>query len=183
MPDSSTRSIPPPDGFQHIQKVLIANRGEIACRIIRSLQQLQLTSVIIYTKADRGSLHVRLADEVWVLPGTDGTGYLDQEAILGIARKAGVQAIVPGYGESFRVRSGINRDSPGKKTESRSMHVLYETSWDADHGRSFVSLCRLLIRKRGVCGKGRTGGTCLGGAFVLGHQIFWVETYRQGVGD
>jgi acetyl/propionyl-CoA carboxylase alpha subunit len=94
----SPRSIPPPDGFQHIKKVLIANRGEIACRIIRSLKQLGLKSVAIYTKADRGSLHVRLADEVWVLPGPDGTGYLDQEAILEIASKAGVQAVIPGYG-------------------------------------------------------------------------------------
>ena len=100
MPDSLPRSIHPPGGFKQIHKVLIANRGEIACRIIRSLKQLGLKSVAIYTKADRGSLHVKLADEVWVLPGLDGRGYLDGEAILGIASEAGVQAVVPGYGES-----------------------------------------------------------------------------------
>lgn len=67
----------------------------------------------IYTKADRGSLHVKLADEVWVLPGLDGRGYLDGEAILGIASKAGVQAVVPGYGESEQgFRSTLDWGTP-----------------------------------------------------------------------
>jgi urea carboxylase len=87
------------DGFQKIRKVLIANRGEIACRVIRSCQELGLTSIAIYSKADRSSSHVRLADEAWLLPGGDQTAYIEEEAVLEIARASGAHAVVPGYGE------------------------------------------------------------------------------------
>ncbi|KAJ9104963.1 hypothetical protein QFC19_003760 [Naganishia cerealis] len=86
------------DGFQNIHKVLIANRGEIACRIIKSCQQLGLTSIAIYSQADRSSLHVRQADEAWLLPGKDSEAYIDEEAVLEIAKKTGAHAVVPGYG-------------------------------------------------------------------------------------
>jgi 3-methylcrotonyl-CoA carboxylase alpha subunit len=86
-------------GFTSISKVLIANRGEIACRIIRSCRELGLTSVGIYTAADRTSAHVKLADEVWLLPGSDQSGYIQQEDVLEIAKKSGAHAVIPGYGE------------------------------------------------------------------------------------
>lgn len=69
--------------FTHIRKVLIANRGEIAVRAIKSLKQLGITSVAIYTTADRGSLHVKLADEVYKLPGSDQTAYIDEWVMRG----------------------------------------------------------------------------------------------------
>jgi len=86
------------DDFRQIRKVLIANRGEIACRIIKSCQELGLTSVAIYSKADRSSSHVRLADEAWLLPGADQSAYIEQDAVLDIARKSGAHAVIPGYG-------------------------------------------------------------------------------------
>jgi hypothetical protein len=87
------------DTFVAIRKVLIANRGEIACRIIRSCKQLGLVSIAIYTPADRTSAHVRLADEAWLLPGPDQSAYIDEDAILNIARQTGSHAVIPGYGE------------------------------------------------------------------------------------
>ncbi|WWD21796.1 urea carboxylase [Kwoniella shandongensis] len=86
------------DSFQNIQRVLIANRGEIACRIIKSCKQLGLVSIAIYSKADRSSAHVRLADEAWLLPGNDQTAYINEEDVLEIAKKSGAHAVVPGYG-------------------------------------------------------------------------------------
>jgi 3-methylcrotonyl-CoA carboxylase alpha subunit len=88
------------DEFKSIRKVLIANRGEIACRIIRSCRDLGLTSVSIYTPADRTSAHVKLANEAWLLPGPDQSAYIQADAVLDIAKKCGAHAIIPGYGES-----------------------------------------------------------------------------------
>src|SRR5271165_35188 len=80
-------------------KVLIANRGEIACRIIRTLKRLEIRSVAVYSDADRHSLHVMQADESIALgPGPAAATYLRQDAILAAARAAGAQAIHPGYG-------------------------------------------------------------------------------------
>ncbi|KAJ9115549.1 hypothetical protein QFC24_006959 [Naganishia onofrii] len=86
------------DGFQNVKKVLIANRGEIACRIIKSCRELGLTSIAIYSQADRSSLHVRQADETWLLPGKDSEAYIDEDAVLKIAKQTGAHAVVPGYG-------------------------------------------------------------------------------------
>ncbi len=80
-------------------KVLIANRGAIACRIIRSLKRLGIISVAVYSEADRESLHVAQADEAYSL-GEGGAShtYLAQDKIIDIAKQAGVEAIHPGYG-------------------------------------------------------------------------------------
>src|SRR5579883_3209107 len=80
-------------------KVLIANRGAIACRIIRTLRRLGVRSIAVYSEADRHSLHVRQADEaVCIGPAPAGQSYLSLEAILRAARDTGAQAIHPGYG-------------------------------------------------------------------------------------
>ena len=82
-----------------ITKVLVANRGEIACRIFRSCAELGLGSVAIYSESDRGSLHQQTADESVYLPGdTLAETYLNIEAILSAARETGADAIHPGYG-------------------------------------------------------------------------------------
>lgn len=88
------------NGFDRIKRVLIANRGEIACRVIRSCKELGLTSIAIYTPADRSSLHVRFADEVYLLNGPDQSAYTDEDEVLRVARESGAHALVPGYGES-----------------------------------------------------------------------------------
>lgn len=80
-------------------KVLIANRGAIATRIIRTLNKLNVNSVAIYAESDHQSLHVRHADEAYSLgEGNAAATYLDMEKIIDIAKKCGAQAIHPGYG-------------------------------------------------------------------------------------
>ena len=82
-----------------ITKILVANRGEIACRIFRSCAELGIGSVAIYSESDRGSLHQQTADESVFLPGdTLADTYLNIEAILSAARDTGADAIHPGYG-------------------------------------------------------------------------------------
>lgn len=80
-------------------KVLIANRGAIAVRIMRTLKELGVTPVVIYHEADKHSLHVQQAEESYSLgDGSVADTYLNQEKILGIAKESGAQAIHPGYG-------------------------------------------------------------------------------------
>src|SRR5258707_3859737 len=81
------------------EKVLIANRGEIAGRIIRTLREMGIRSVAVYSDADRASLHVRMADEaahVGASPSSES--YLRLARIIDVARAHGAQAIHPGYG-------------------------------------------------------------------------------------
>jgi acetyl-CoA carboxylase biotin carboxylase subunit len=78
------------------RKILVANRGEIAVRIIRACQELDIATVALYQAADQGSLHVRLADECVFLGSPKG--FMDHEAILRIACERSVDAIHPGYG-------------------------------------------------------------------------------------
>ncbi len=81
------------------KKILIANRGEIAVRVIRACLDLGISPVAIYSEADRGALHVRLAEQAqFVGPSPASESYLSIESVLGAARAAEVEAIHPGYG-------------------------------------------------------------------------------------
>ena len=122
------------------RKVLIANRGEIAVRIIRACRELGISPVAVYSEADRASLHVRLADEAYLIgPPPSTESYLSVERILHAAKRSGAEAIHPGYGflaenpgfAQACADSGVVLIGPsaasmrrmGNKTEARSLLV------------------------------------------------------------
>nr|MDQ3323149.1 hypothetical protein [Acidobacteriota bacterium] len=81
------------------KKILIANRGEIACRVIRACREMQIETVAVYSAADTDALHVRMADEAYFIGAPPSNeSYLRGEKILEVAKQSGAEAIHPGYG-------------------------------------------------------------------------------------
>jgi len=81
------------------ERLLIANRGEIACRIARTARRLGITTIAVYSEADAGALHVELADEAWPIGGSSSReSYLNIIKLIETAQRAGAQAVHPGYG-------------------------------------------------------------------------------------
>jgi pyruvate carboxylase subunit A len=81
-----------------INKLLIANRGEIAVRLIRACREMEIESIAVYSEADREGLHVRMADKTLSLGTAPLAGYLDAEGLVQLAKEAGCDALHPGYG-------------------------------------------------------------------------------------
>ena len=81
------------------KKILIANRGEIAVRIIRACNEMGIKTVCVYSEADRDALHVNMADESYCIgPAAAKESYLNMAAILSVAKLSNAEAIHPGYG-------------------------------------------------------------------------------------
>src|SRR5271167_2665263 len=81
------------------EKILIANRGEIACRVMRTAKRLGIATVAVYSEADAHARHVDMADEAWPIgPAPARESYLRIDKIIDAAKQSGAQAIHPGYG-------------------------------------------------------------------------------------
>lgn len=81
------------------KKILVANRGEIACRVIKTARRMGIATVAVYSEADAGALHVELADEaVCIGPAPSKQSYLLMDNIIAACRENGAEAVHPGYG-------------------------------------------------------------------------------------
>ena len=112
-----------------MEKILIANRGEIACRIIKTARRMGIETVAVYSEADRDALHVEMADEaVFIGPPAAAESYLLIDRIVEACRKTGAQAVHPGYGflserETFPralEKAGFTREGALRKSQWRN---------------------------------------------------------------
>ena len=132
-----------------IKKVLIANRGEIALRVIRACREMGIATVAVYSDADRGALHVLHADEAYRLgPAPAAESYLRGDLILEVARAAGADAVHPGY---------------GFLSENAEFAEACEAA-----GVTFIGPPASAMRVLGVEDQGSTGGGCGGDAASSG---------------
>ena len=104
------------------EKILIANRGEIACRIARTAGRMGIRTVAVYSDADRNALHVRMMDEAVRLgPAQPALSYLAIEKIVDACKSTGADAVHPGYGSSLRSarpRRSCLRGGPRRRTRT-----------------------------------------------------------------
>src|SRR5689334_24800812 len=99
MSDCRGGTRPRPTKKNMFKRILIANRGEIACRVIKTARKMGISTVAVYSDADRDALHVEMADDaVHIGPPAAAESYLKMDAIIEACRKTGAEAVHPGYG-------------------------------------------------------------------------------------
>ncbi len=160
-------------------KVLIANRGEIACRIIRTLRRMGIASVAVYSDADRHARHVLMADEaVRIGPAPAAESYLDQQAIIDACNMTGAEAVHPGY--------GFLSENPGF-AERLWLNGIKFIGPGADHMRAFglKHTAREIAEKSGVPLLPGTGlladvGAALTAAASIGYPVMLKSTAGGG---
>ncbi|MBI2800963.1 MAG: acetyl-CoA carboxylase biotin carboxylase subunit [Gammaproteobacteria bacterium] len=149
------------------KKILIANRGEIACRIIRTARRLGIKTVAVYSEADAGALHTRLADEAFAIgPAPSAQSYLDAAKLIAVASVAGAEAIHPGYGflsenaefAATIAAAGITFIGPdekairimGSKSEAKALVAQHDVPLVPGYYGADQSLSRLISEARMV---------------------------------
>ncbi|MEN3975098.1 urea carboxylase [Emcibacter sp. SYSU 3D8] len=160
-------------------KVLIANRGEIACRIIRTLRRMGVGSVAVYSDADRHARHVLMADEaVRIGPAPAAQSYLDQQAIIDACTATGAEAVHPGY--------GFLSENPGF-AETLDLHGVRFIGPSADHMRAFglKHTAREIAERSGVPLLPGTGlladvGEAMRAAAEIGYPVMLKSTAGGG---
>ena len=107
-------------------KILIANRGEIACRVIKTARKMGIKTVAVYSEADKNALHVELADEaVCIGPAPSKESYLVMDKIIAACKQTGAEAVHPGYGFLSENAEFSRRleDQPDKEDEQQFSHI------------------------------------------------------------
>ena len=134
--------------LQPLRKILIANRGEIAVRIVRACAEARIKSVAIYADADRHALHVKKADEAYNIGPDSVAGYLNVHRIVNLAKATGCDALHP------RLRLSVRESGIGAGVR-RAWHTLYRTIGGdyRQNGRQDRSACRYAGRR----GAGNSG--------------------------
>ncbi|MSN96317.1 acetyl-CoA carboxylase subunit A [Campylobacter sp. FMV-PI01] len=126
-----------------IHKILVANRGEIAVRVIRACRDLHITSVAIYTRPDKSCLHVRIASEAYEVGEHPMKGYLDPHKIVEVAKQCGADAIHPGYGF-------LSENYEFAKIVEEAGLIFIGPKADVIHKMGNKNIARYLMKKNGI---------------------------------